>query len=387
MRAADTAPAPHDAAGRVSGQTPPRFIPWAAPCFWGHEHAYVAEALSSTWISGGPFVDRFERDFAAYHGVTHALTASNGTTALHMAFLALGVGTEDEVIVPGFGFLAAANIALHLGARPVFAEVDPSTWCLAAEAVERCLTPRTKAIVAVHTYGNVCEMDGLVALARHRGIALVEDAAEALASRHRGRLAGTMGIMGAFSFQATKVITTGEGGMVLTNDDDLAARMGLYRSHGMLRKVYYWHEVPGHNFRLTNLQAAMGVAQLESLPRIIAERARVAQAYAEALAQIDGVVPQRFLSCVEPVVWAVAVRLDPAAYPQGRDRVIAQMREAGIETRPGFYTPSQMPHIYACPPLPLCEAIAPCVISLPTYPSLPDEDIASVCAALKALRR
>jgi len=186
-------------------------IPWAAPAYWGNEERYVGDALRSTWISGGPFVERLEREVRALLGeaVRETLATSNGTTALQLPCIALGIGPGDEVVVPGFAFMAAANVALQLRARPVFCEVDPRTWCARAEDVERVLSPRTKAIVAVHTYGNVCDMDPLVELARRRGIALIEDAAESFASRYRGRFAGAIAPIGTFSFHATKTITTG----------------------------------------------------------------------------------------------------------------------------------------------------------------------------------
>lgn len=364
-----------------------RFIPWAKPDYWGREQEYVGEALASTWISGGPFVDRFEREFAAFCGGGHALACSNGTSALHMAYLAVGIGPGDEVIVPGFAFLAVANIALQLGAEPVFAEVDPATWCLSAGAVEARISSRTKAIVPVHTYGNVCDMESILELAKRRGIPVVEDTAEAFASRYGGRVAGTMGAIGTFSFQATKTITTGEGGMVITADERLRDAMALYRSHGMLRKVFYWHELAGHNFRLTNMQAALGVAQLERIDTILAERQRVRGLYESLLDAMDGVTRQQVTAKAEPVVWTVAVKLDPRAYPQGRDAVLAHMGEAGIETRPGFYSPRQMPHIYRCSPLPISEEISRSVISLPTYPTLQHEDIERICATLAGLRR
>lgn len=366
--------------------TPCDSIPWAKPNFWGNEHEYVAQALASSWISGGPFVDRFERDFAQYQGVRHATTASNGTTALHMAFLALGVQPGDEVIVPGFAFLAAANVALHMNAKPIFTEVDPSTWCMTAAHAEKCLTPRTKVIVPVHTYGNVCEMDEIVDLVSGRAIAVVEDVAEAFASRYKNRLAGTIGNMGAFSFQATKTITTGEGGMVVTDSGELCEKMSLFRSHGMLRRRY-WHEVAGHNFRLTNLQAALGCAQLEKIGQIIRERKRVHRTYQNCLSKVPGVTLQHFPPEVDPIVWAVAVQLDPQAYPQGRDLVMQQLEEAGIETRNGFYAASRMEHLYTCSPLPVCEALSQEVISLPTYPTLQDDDIELICARLGSLRK
>ena len=361
-------------------------IPWAKPNMWGNEHEYVAQALSSTWISGGPFVDRLEHDFGRYQGMRHAAAASNGTTALHMAFLALNLQPGDEVVVPGFAFLTAANLALQLGATPVFTEVDPTTWCMTAEAVERCLSPRTKVIVPVHTYGGVCAVDEILELINGRAISVVEDVAEAFSSRYKNRLAGTMGVMGTFSFQATKTITTGEGGMVVTDNQDLYDRMCLFRSHGMLRRRY-WHDVAGHNFRLTNMQAALGCAQLEKIDRIILERKRVHLTYQRCLSKVPGVTMQRFAPEVDPVVWAIAVKLDRRAYPQGRDTVIQQLKKAGIETRNGFYAASLMEHLYTCPKLPVCEDLSREVISLPTYPTLPDDDIDLICNELRSLRR
>lgn len=361
-------------------------IPWAKPGFWGNEQRYVSDALNSTWISGGPFVERFESEFAKYAGARYAMTSSNGTTGLHMAFLALSVGPGDEVVVPGFAFMAAANVALHLGAKPVFTEVDPVTWCMTANDLERCLSPRTKAIVPVHTYGNVCDMDAIIALAKERSVVVVEDAAEAFASRYKNRQAGSMGQLGTFSFHATKTITTGEGGMVITNSSELSDRMYLFRNHGMLR-TRYWHDVPGHNFRLTNLQAAMGCAQLEKIDQIIGERRRVYASYRKYLSDIPGVAMQHFGPDVEPVVWAVAVRLDPQAYPQGRDEVMHQLDAAGIETRNGFYAASMLRHIYDCASLPICEDLSRQVISLPTYCTLQDSEIQFVCSELDTLRR
>lgn len=340
--------------------------------------------MESTWISGGPFVERLEKDFSALAGGAAALAVSNGTTAIHLAYLALGVAPGDEIAVPGFGFLAAANVALHMGARPVFCEVDPHTWCMRAQDIAPVLTAKTKAIVVVHTYGNVCEMGPIMALAKSRGIAVIEDAAEAFPSRYQGRLAGTFGTVGTFSFQATKTITTGEGGLVLASDESLLEQMTLYRSHGLRRKKHYWHELPGLNFRLTNLQAALGCAQLEQLERIVAERRRVYAAYVERLERVRGVELQVFRGDVDPVVWAIAVRLDPSAYPQGRDAVLAQMGDAGIELRPGFYSSSQLPY-FSCAPLHTCDALAASIVSLPSFPTLTLAEIDRVCGRLAAL--
>lgn len=361
-------------------------IPWARPVFWGDEQRQVVEALESSWISGGPFVDQLEHKFSTLSDGARALAVSNGTTAIHLAYLALGIRAGDEIVVPGFGFLAAANVALHMAARPVFCEVDPQTWCMRAEDIAPVLTSRTKAIVVVHTYGNVCHMEPILTLANERGIPVIEDAAEAFPSRYRGQLAGSLGTIGTYSFQATKTITTGEGGMVVTRDDALCERMALYRSHGLRRRKHYWHEVPGLNFRLTNMQAALGCAQMEKLDRIVVERHRVYATYRDHLAGMSGVTLQTFRPDVEAVVWAIAVQLDPAAFPQGRDAVLAQMLEAGIELRPGFYSPSQLEYFDALP-LATCDALAASIVSLPSYPTLTGPEIGRICAQLARLSR
>lgn len=359
-------------------------IPYAEPKFWGEEESYALEALRSTWISGGPYVERFEADLAAFSGSPHVLATSNGTTAIQGAYLGIGIEAGDEIVVPGFTFMAAANVAIHMGARPVFADVDPATWLMTADTVERVLTPRAKAIVAVHTYGNVCDMQPILDLAAARGIAVVEDAAEALGSRYRGMQAGTIAEVGTYSFHATKVITTGEGGAILTRDAAIRDRIALYRSHGFKTRRYY-HDVPGHNFRLTNLQAAIGCGQVEQLPTIIAERARVYRTYLEALSGVNGLKLQEMTPDAEPVVWAVAVELDPEAFPQGRDAVMAQLAEKGIETRPGFHASCEMPDIYGAHEVPAAARIARQAISLPSSPSVSDEEIRHIVASLAGL--
>jgi len=361
-------------------------IPWAKPDFWGKEKEYVLDALKSSWISGGPYVEKLERYIANYGSSRYALSSSNGTTALHMAFLALGLKKGDEIIVPGFGFLAAANMAWQMQAKPVFAEVDPQTWCMRASDIEPCLTSRTKIIVPIHTYGNACNMEEIMALAESKRIAVVEDAAESFACRYKGKLLGYYGTIGSFSFQATKTITTGEGGMVVTQEKDLYEAMALYRSHGLLRKRHYWHELPGYNFRLTNIQAALGCAQFEKLDEIVSKRKRVHLQYKKLLENFQGVTMQVFPPEVDAVPWAIAVKLDPDSYPQGRDAVLEQMFEAGIEARPGFYTAYTMKHLYASRRIAVCEELSAQIISLPSFPTLTEQQIGYICKQLKTFR-
>jgi perosamine synthetase len=361
-------------------------IPWAKPTFGDREREYVVDALTSSWVSGGPYVERFEHALNRHMESSHGLTVSNGTAALHLALLALGIGPGDEVIVPDFSFVAPGNMVRAVGATPVFADIDSRTWCLDPADAEKRITARTRAIVTVHLYGNVSDMDGLLSLTQARRLLLVEDVAEAAFSRYRHRYAGTFGDAGCFSFQATKTITTGEGGYVTTGSSDLDDRMRIIRDHGMRRGKRYWHDVVGHNFRLTNLQAALGLAQFESLDRIIADRQRMYRSYAERLAHVAGVTFQYFPPEVDPVVWAVALRLDPSAFRFDRDGVISALAEIGIETRPGFYPFSVMP-LYESEPIPIAERIGATVISVPSFPTLTDDEIGFVCDRLKDLRR
>jgi len=362
-------------------------IPWTKPNFWGNEVKYVTEALDSTWISGGAYLDKLEADFKKLLEKKHVLAVSNGTTAIHLAYLGLGLKPGDEVIVPGFCFLAAANVAIHMGLKPIFAEVDPETWCLSAKELPKYITSKTKAIIPVHTYGNVCAMDEIMDIANAHGIAVIEDCAESLFSKYKGKESGTIGEMSTYSFQATKMITTGEGGLVVTDSDELNKKMMLYRSHGMDRgKRIYWHELPGHNFRLTNFQAAMGVAQLEAIDTILSERQRVNKEYKKLLTNVDGIAMQKIEKDVDAVIWAIALKLDPKAFPQGRDKVMEQLKEVGIETRPGFYASSLL-EIYEPHSLPVCEDVSKNIISLPLFATLKNEEIAFICEEFLKLRK
>ena len=356
-------------------------ISWAEPTLWGREEEYVVDALRSTWISGGPFVDRFEQDFTDYTSAGHTFAVASGTAALHLAYLAAGIGAGDEVIVPGFAFMAAANMASMVGAKPVFADVDPESWCVTRGSIESVISERTRAIVPVHTYGNVCALDPILQLAIEHDLLVIEDAAESIGSMYRGRMSGTLAPVGVYSFHATKTITTGEGGAVVTTNDGLAEKMRLYRSHGMAHKRYF-HEVAGHNFRLTNLQAALGVAQLEQIEFITAKRAKVYATYKALLEDVPGVAMQRITDDVEPVMWALGVKLDEAFYPQGRDGIMEGMAALGVETRPGFYPAGAMPHLYGPQQLPNSESLAASIIVLPSSPSLDDSAIERVCNAL-----
>jgi perosamine synthetase len=358
-----------------------REIAWAAPILFGDEEAFVARAIKSTMISGGEFVDAFEQDFASMHGHrSAAVTTTNGTTAIELAYLALGIGAGDEVIVPGWSFMAAANTALAVGAKPVFADVCADDWLIDPEAVERCISSRTKAIVAIHTYGNVCDVHRLSVLARSAGVALIEDCAESLGSRRSGRMCGTFGDAATYSFQATKSITCGEGGAVLFGDPDVEARARLIRNHGMAGRRRYWHHVVGHNFRLSNLHCAFLCAQLKHWRTIVQQRVDLHQRYAAHFGSLSGSALQRFADDVEPVVWATGLRLLGRSAAE-RDSVIEAMRDRGIDCRPGFYAPSAQP-LYNAAPIGLSEGIADQVIVPPIQGDLDEATVIHISQTL-----
>ena len=359
-------------------------IAWAKPALAGREKEYVEDALLSSWISGGRYVERFEREFASLYSVPYVLTVTSGTAALYLALRALGIGPGDEVIVPGFTFAAPVNMVIETGATPVYADVDSSTWCLDTPSVRESITSRTKAILAVHLYGNVCEMEALQEMARQSGLFIIEDVAQAAFSRYKGRYAGTWGDISCFSFHATKTIAMGEGGCVLTSREAYYTQMHILRDHGMSRDKRYWHDVRGYNFRLTNLQAAVGCAQLERIKDIISRRRQIYGWYYRHLNDVRGITLQAFNPETEPVVWTLAVKLDPAFFKGERDFVMNALSCVGIETRPGFYPFSAMP-LYQAPRLPVAEEVAGRIICLPFYPDLLEEQVALICGEVKKL--
>lgn len=361
-------------------------IPWAKPHFGGKEKDYLLRALDSTWISGGEFVDKFEADFARLIGKEFSVSTSNGTTALHLALMAVGVGAGDEVIVPGLTFVAPANMVLQTGAKPVFADIDKDTWCIDCSSVEKCLSRKTKAIIAVHVYGNVCDMDRIKEISSSNNLTIIEDVAEAAFSKYKRRFAGSIGDLGCFSFQATKTITMGEGGIVLTDNPEFNEKMRILRDHGMRPGKRYWHDRIGYNYRLTNLQASLGCAQLEMLESIIKEKQRVYMEYHNRLSNVQGIKMQHIPDYVSPVMWTVAIQIDPDYFIGDRDYIMKRLLDSNIETRPGFYPFSVMP-IYNCPKLPVAEEVSRNIISLPSFISIKNSEIEYICHKLLDLMR
>ncbi|WP_293682731.1 DegT/DnrJ/EryC1/StrS aminotransferase family protein [uncultured Phenylobacterium sp.] len=365
--------------------TPSPRIPVAAPVLDGREREYVLECLDTNWISSaGRFIQAFETAFAEACGVRHAVATNNGTTALHLALVALGLGPGDEVIVPTLTYIASANAVTYCGATPVFVDCDRVTFNIDPSAVAAAITPRTRAIMPVHLYGHPVDMDPILALARQHNLYVVEDAAEAVGARYKDRAAGALGDCATFSFFGNKIITTGEGGMVTTDDDALAARMRLYRGQGMDPQRRYWFPVIGYNYRMTNIAAAIGLGQLERLDHHLAARARVAHAYDARLSEMtDRLVLPTSMTWARHAYWMYTVMLTDKV-SKDRDQVIAELDALGIESRPVFHPMHTLPPYQesAGGPFPRAEHAGARGLNLPTFGALTAEDIDRIGVAL-----
>ncbi len=316
------------------------YLPIALPDLGDKEFKYLVDAFLSTWISStGSYITLFEQKMAQYCNCEYGVAVSNGTVALHLALVALGVSDGDEVIVPDLTFAATINAVLHANATPVIVDVEPDSWCIDPREIEKAITPKTKAIIPVHLYGQPCDMDAIMDIAREHNLYVVEDCAEAHGAEYLGRKVGSFGDIGCFSFFGNKVITTGEGGMCVTGSAELNDRMRLYRDHGMSRKEKYRHDVVGYNYRMTNLQAAIGVAQVERIDEILARREEIEENYRSILKGLDFLEFQlRDLPGRKKITWLVSLMVN------GRDRgeYMAHLKKNGLDTRPFFYPLSEM---------------------------------------------
>ena len=357
-------------------------IPLYQPDLSGNEKRYVLECLDSTWISSkGKFISEFEDRFAQYLGVDRALGICNGTAALHVALLALGIGSGDEVIVPTLTYIAAVNAITYTGATPVFVDSRSDTWQMDPEDVARKVTSRTKAIMVVHLYGQPCDMDALMKIAKEHKLYLVEDCAEAFGARYNRDLAGTFGDVAAFSFYGNKTITTGEGGMVVTKDDKLAERARHFRGQGLADNREYWHDVVGYNYRMTNICAAIGLAQLERADEFLSKKRALAKKYREQLAGLPIEVHREAPNTVHSY-WMISILVEKAT---DRDRVRDYLRDKGVETRPLFYPAHTMPiYIANRVPFPVAEDLSRRGINLPSWPGLTDAQVQTITSAIAA---
>jgi perosamine synthetase len=364
-------------------------IPVCQPTLSGNELKYVTEAIETNWISSaGSYIPRFEALFAEKMGARYGIACINGTVALHLALATLGLQDGDEVIIPTFTMIATANSATYLGARPVLVDSEPYTWNMDLNQVEDAITSRTKAIVLVHTYGHPVDMDILNEIAARRGLFVLEDAAEAHGAVYKGRSVGSLGDAASFSFYGNKIITTGEGGMVTTNREDVARLAWNLRDHAFSTERHFWHKFVGYNYRMTNLQAAIGLAQTEQLERFVDARRANAAHYSELLNRIPGIVTPPEAPWAKNVFWMYGILLNKE-FGLSRDQLRGALAARGIETRT-FFIPMHCQPIYfdqyRGQRFPVAEDLCRRGLYLPSASSLTREDILTVVEAIKECR-
>ena len=315
-------------------------IPVALPDLKGKEFEYLTDAFLSTWISSsGKYIDMFENKFSSFCGANYGVAVSNGTVALQLALEALGVGEGDEVIVPDLTFAATINSVLHVNATPVIVDIEEESWCIDPNEIVKAITPKTKAIIAVHIYGQVCDMNSIMQIAKTNKLFVIEDCAEAHGASYNEKKVGSIGDIGCFSFFGNKVITTGEGGMCTTNNKDLDNMMRILRDHGMNKEKRYWHDFVGYNFRMTNLQASIGVAQTERIEQILLDRRNIEDLYKKIFGQVKELVFQHnSFPNRNKVTWFVSILV-----LKNRDLIIDKLNAEGIDVRPFFFPLSSMP--------------------------------------------
>ncbi|MCU1245882.1 MAG: putative aminotransferase [Acidobacteria bacterium] len=367
-----------------------RIIPVADTLLDGNELRYVTECIQSNWVSSeGPFVRRFEEAFAAAAGCRFGVACSSGTGALHLLLATLGLQPGDEVILPAFTMIATANAVTYTGATPVLVDAEPRTWNLGVDLVERKITPRTRAIIAVHTYGHPVDADPLRALADKHRIHLLEDAAEGHGAVYRGRQVGSLGDAAVFSFYGNKIVTTGEGGMITTNDQRLADLARQLRGHAFSPQRHFWHEYLGFNYRMTNLQAAVGLAQTERLDDLVSRRSRNSFAYSEVLSDVPRLTLPAEADGVKNVFWMYALLVEEA-FGCSRDELRRSLAAGGIETR-SMFIPIHLQPIYhqafRGERYPVAEALCRKGLYLPSGPGLSTADIAYVGSEIARIQR
>lgn len=317
-------------------------IPVCEPVLDGNEHKYVSECLATNWISSqGSYITRFEEKFSSYCGARVGVACSSGTTALHLALVALGIGRGDEVIIPDFTLIVSANVVILAGARPVLVDVDRETWCIDPAKVEERITPRTRAIMVVHMYGHPCDMRRIMEIARRHRLYVIEDCAQAHGAEVEGRKVGTFGDAGCFSFYGNKILTTGEGGMLVCNDKEIGARARLLRDQGF-EEPRFVHHVMGFNYRMTNVQAAIGLAQTEKVEEKVARKLEIGRLYTTLLqGQPDLTLPVN-AQWAKNVYWMYGVVLGEG-FGRSRGEVMGRLREAGVDTRAFFHPMHRQP--------------------------------------------
>ncbi|MHA1250206.1 MAG: DegT/DnrJ/EryC1/StrS family aminotransferase [Candidatus Helarchaeota archaeon] len=348
-------------------------IPVYEPEITEREINYVIKAMETGWISSkGPFVNNFQESFANWIGSNYAVSTSNGTTAIHLAIEALGIGKGDEVLVPNFTFISTVNAVHFSGAKPILVDIEKETFGIDVEQCKAKLSNKTKAIIPVHIYGHPAKMDSINDFAEDNNLFVIEDAAEALGSLYRGKKVGTLGDVGCFSFYGNKTITTGEGGMLVSNNEEIIERAMILRDHGMSKTRKYWHECIGFNYRMTSLQAAFGLAQMERIDDIIRRKRDIAKRYKKNFESIDEIEFIFEKKWAKSTFWMNSILLVDS---KRRDSMIRDLEKNGIETRPFFNPINEMPPYYSNEKYPVSEDISRRGMNLPSSAKLSKTDV------------
>jgi len=356
-------------------------FPVYQPSLKGNEKKYVDDCLDSTWISSkGKYIKLFEDSFSEFVNINHSVAVSNGTVALHLALLALGIGEKDEVIVPTFTYVASVNAIKYVNAKPVFVDSDPQTWQIDPTKIREKITKKTKAIMAVHIYGHPCDMKQIKKIAKENNLYIIEDCAEAIGSSYDNKHAGSFGDIATFSFFGNKAITTGEGGMVCTNKKSLNDLVIRLKGQGLATGKEYFHDIIGYNYRMTNICAAIGFAQLERISDILKEKDRVISAYKKDLKNVPVSIHQE-VGNVKHSYWMFTIL---ASSKKEKSELRAYLAENGIETRPAFHPVHTMPMYIDGNSYPVAEDLAKRGINLPSYPDLSNEDIRFITSKIAA---
>ena len=366
-----------------------KFIPISEPSIGEEEMDNVIEAMNSGWISSkGPYIQEFESGFSRFLGVKHGVSTSNGTTALHLALTALGVGSGDNVIVPDLTFISPVNAILYNGATPRLVDSNRSYWNLDPNKIEELIDERTKAIVVVHLYGHPAEMETIMKIAKDHDLYVIEDCAEAHGAKYNDKIVGSFGDISCFSFYGNKIITTGEGGMCLTNSDELKDKLETLRDHGMKQERRYWHGMVGYNYRMTNLQAAIGVAQLKKIFKIIEKKRKIASLYNNQLKDIEGILVQPEMSWAKSVFWLYSVLVMGNQNGISRDVLSKKLLDRSIDNRRFFYPAHVMPpykNFGNNREFPVADILSQTGINLPSSSILEEDEITYITEAILSI--
>lgn len=365
-------------------------IPVASTVFGKEEKREILDCLEKNWVTKGPKVDLFEKRFSSYCSGKYGTATNNGTSALHTALMAIDIRKGDEVILPSLTFISTANVVLYCNANPVFIDSHPDYWCIDPEKIEEKITRKTKAIIPVHLYGHPCDMGPILDIAEDHGLYVIEDAAEAHGAEYKGGKVGALGDIGCFSFYANKIITTGEGGMCVTNNTELYERMRLLLDQGMPEKGRrYYHTLLGFNYRMTDLQAAIGLAQLKKINGFIMKKRRIASEYSRLLEGVDGIRLPVEMEWARSVYWMYSLLIEGETRGCiGQADVMTRLRERGIDSRPFFHPCHMQPYMRKYggkTRLPVAEFLGRNGINLPSGVDLTRGDINRVCYTLKEI--